>query len=114
MSYCRFGWEGSDVYVFLSDEGFECCGCRFGKTFVAGTPEEMISHLGAHRRANHFVPEHAILALWEDIPGAQTPVKAEPASLRKANIEFIIACLKVESEKLHDNTDNGNTTCDKK
>lgn len=27
MSYARFGAGGSDVYVFMSDRGLECCGC---------------------------------------------------------------------------------------
>lgn len=26
MSYCRFASDGSDVYVFESDYGIECCG----------------------------------------------------------------------------------------
>ncbi len=86
MSYCRFAWQGSDVYVFLSDQGFECCGCSLSKTFTCGTPEEMIAHLGVHRRAGHFVPEHAIMGLWEDIPGAQIPKNAEPPTLTTSKL----------------------------
>jgi hypothetical protein len=26
VSYARFGSDGSDVYVFFSDDGLECCG----------------------------------------------------------------------------------------
>lgn len=84
MSYCRFAWDGSDVYVFQSAQGFECCGCRFGGCKTLGTPEEMIAHLALHRRAGHFVPEYAITGLWQDIPGADKPIRPEPAVLTKA------------------------------
>lgn len=74
MSYCRFGWDGSDVYVFESANGLACCGCRLHDDgFLCAEPEEMIAHLVAHRRAGQFVPEHAIVGLWLDIPGAQRP-----------------------------------------
>lgn len=86
MSYCRFAWGGSDVYVFESAQGIECCGCRFGKTFVTDMPEEMIRHLAQHRRVGHYVPDFAILALWEDVPGAQRPTKPEPSELTKATL----------------------------
>lgn len=74
MSYCRFGWGGSNVYVYESDAGIECCGCCLGDTFVApcgvsfdegdhdNSPEhreaaiEMVRHLRRHRAAGHNVP----------------------------------------------------------
>ena len=88
MSYVRFAWDGSDVYMFEHcDGGIECCGCRFAKQSEGfprfGTPEEAIAHLGLHRRAGHFVPEYAITGLWNDIPGADKPVRPEPKSLTK-------------------------------
>jgi hypothetical protein len=100
MSYCRFAWGGSDVYVYESDEGITCCGCQLGTGFATDRPEEMIVHLAAHRRAGHFVPPDAILALWEDVPGAQRPREAEPAGLTRATIQFTIAMLQADLEKL--------------
>lgn len=74
MSYCRWGWDGSDVYVFESSSGFVCCcgpGCE------SKTPEEMIVHLASHRRNGGFVPAYAIEGLWHDIPGAKEPVERD-------------------------------------
>lgn len=91
MSYCRFAWDGSDVYVYESSEGITCCGCMLGTGCTTNEPEVMIAHLGAHRRAGQFVPDHAILALWEDVPGAQRPREAEPAGLTRGTIMLAIA-----------------------
>ncbi len=85
MSFCRFAWNGSDVYVYESDRGFECCGCKLSEeSFVCDTQDEMISHLAGHKRAGHFVPFYAIESLWEDIPGPETAVNPEPESLTEA------------------------------
>lgn len=84
MSYCRFAWYGSDVYVFESERGIECCGCHLDGDFVCGTPEEMIVHLGRHRRVGEFVPLFAIERLWCDVPGPDEPVTPEPPSLTEA------------------------------
>lgn len=100
MSYCRFAWGGSDVYVFPSSQGIECCGCKLGKDFVTSEPEAMIDHLAKHRRAGHFVPPEAILALWEDVPGAQSPVTPEPNEITKAHIMLTVAQLQRRVEEL--------------
>ena len=89
MSFCRFGLDGSDTYVFESCEGgIECCACALATepcgSFTAETPEEMIAHLGEHRRAGHFVPPYAIEGLWDAIPGAHQPVTSEPEAIRNA------------------------------
>ncbi len=99
MSYCRFAWGGSDVYVYEGKEGITCCGCKL-KGFTTTEPEEMIGHLALHRRAGHFVPGHAILALWEDVPGAQRPSKPEPNDLTKVSIQMQIELLRAELERL--------------
>lgn len=86
MSYCRFAWDGSDVYVYLGASGFECCGCRLpGRLggFSCDSPEEMIEHLGEHRRSGHYVPRYAIEGLWEEVPGPDKPVHPEPDTLAK-------------------------------
>ena len=100
MSYCRFGWDGSDVYVFESSAGLECCACSLQNTFTTSLPEEMIKHLAVHRRAGQYVPHNAILALWEAIPGAQRPVNPEPALMSLAHIMVAQVELELTSKKL--------------
>jgi hypothetical protein len=59
MSYCRFGEDGSDVYIFASVRGgIECCGCwvNSGESINVATQEEMLHHINLHRRAGHHVP----------------------------------------------------------
>jgi hypothetical protein len=63
MSYSRFGCDGSDVYIFPSDRGLECCVCPLTSTrqsFVCRTIREMEEHVEAHRAAGQFVPESVI------------------------------------------------------
>jgi hypothetical protein len=73
MSYCRFGWDGSDVYVFFNSENkFECCGCLLKNNnergyFVCKTEKQMINHLLKHRKKGHSVPQEAIDRLSEEI-----------------------------------------------
>lgn len=101
MSYCRFGWEGSAVFVYESEEGIECCGCALENgAFTVKEPEEMIAHLGRHRRSGHYVPEDAILGLWEDIPGAQRS-KGEDPFFTKVALERHIVQLRVQIERLN-------------
>lgn len=68
MSYARYGHEGSDVYVFRSGRGFECCGCILtpADTPVFDKQTGMIHHLQEHKKAGHTVPEHAIKRLREE------------------------------------------------
>ena len=58
MSLARFGWDGSDVYVYYDVGGFiNCCGCHLGeKSFHANTEKQMIDHLREHQKAGHHVP----------------------------------------------------------
>lgn len=102
VSYCRFGWEGSNVYVYESAQGIECCGCHLEKEgFTAKDPEEMIAHLGRHRRLGDYVPEDAILALWEDIPGAQRSGGEDPV-FTKTNLEMHIIQLQLQINRLNE------------
>jgi hypothetical protein len=67
MAYCRFGRD-SDVYVFETEGGIECCRCSLaGGTFEAGGAAEMIEHLLEHRTAGHAVPDEALVELREDL-----------------------------------------------
>lgn len=79
MSYSRFGWDGSDVYVFFAVDGFlECGGCLLQNRewipnenspsggMIAETgdnvpkrfssTQEMLDHLKLHEAAGHSVP----------------------------------------------------------
>lgn len=69
MSYVRFGEGGSDVYVYPSSSGIECCGCRFpadrDPTFTSR--QKAIDHLVAHQEAGHTVPDYVIERLRQEI-----------------------------------------------
>jgi hypothetical protein len=80
VSYARFGSDGSDVYVFTSSAGLECCGCILQRReweddsgspfggylravgdivpYVFDSNAGMIAHLELHRAAGHHVPEY--------------------------------------------------------
>lgn len=89
MSYCRFAWYGSDVYVYESDQGFECCGCSLQERGVTtDTPEAMIAHLAEHKRAGDFVPPFAIESLWADIEGPNRAVRPEPEQLTQCRLQM--------------------------
>ena len=90
MSYARFGWGGSDVYLFLNVQGFlECCGCILQETEWIDDPDrtilkgylkpvgeivqteflttaELLRHLEVHQAAGHFVPQDTIDDLLAD------------------------------------------------
>jgi hypothetical protein len=67
MSYARFGWDGSDVYVFLSVSGhLECCACKLGDAWDFPSTDAMIAHLEAHRGVGHCVPQDTIDELLAD------------------------------------------------
>lgn len=86
MSYCRFAWDGSDVYVYESADGFECCGCGLNpaEPVTLASPEAMIIHLVEHRKAGQFVPEYAIRGLWSEVSGASKPSRPMPKVLAKS------------------------------
>lgn len=65
MSYTRFGPD-SDVYVFMSDEGIECCGCPMGGSYTARSTDEMVAHLAAHVERGEAVPDDVVPSLLED------------------------------------------------
>ena len=68
MSYARFGWEGSDVYVFLSVDGcLECCACSLNpESECFDSTDAMLAHLREHVAAGDTVPEHTFARLEEN------------------------------------------------
>jgi hypothetical protein len=68
MSYCRFGWESSDAYIFGTIHNDEnvivCCGCLLVRTDDAeGYAEfdnygDLLRHINDHRVAGHHIVEH--------------------------------------------------------
>lgn len=60
MSYCRFGWESSDAYIFATTHGtenvIECCGCALSGDHAAFTSYgDVLRHIGEHRAAGHHI-----------------------------------------------------------
>jgi len=71
MSYARFGWNNSDVYVFLHVSGFlECCACLLvhdeWEPYGAKDTQTMVNHLKKHEAVGHTVPPEVYTRLWED------------------------------------------------
>jgi hypothetical protein len=74
VSYCRFGWDGSDVYIYTSVGGWiECCVCSLQPTrqaellgekiemhesFKAYDTQEMIYHIKEHREKGDHIPDY--------------------------------------------------------
>jgi hypothetical protein len=72
VSYARFGWNGSDVYVFAHVAGLlECCACaldhgEFWESFQSSDTQTMIDHLKKHEESGHIVPKNIYKDLWDD------------------------------------------------
>ena len=71
MSLVRFGSNGSDVYVYESDRGLECCGCWLDAEASPyfETADEMIDHLRQHLVAGHHVPSFVFDSLVDYVIG---------------------------------------------
>jgi hypothetical protein len=62
MSFARLSHD-SDVYVYDTDNGFECCFCRLdpdGDIKFTKTAKQMVAHLEEHRKAGHRVPNYCM------------------------------------------------------
>ena len=87
MSYCRFG--DSDAYIFLSNQGLECCGCIratriplispyvdfFGHTHTEArepvcfdTAQQMLDHIAMHRNLGDHVSLDVDERIRKDYP----------------------------------------------
>ncbi len=65
MSFCRLGPD-SDVYVYESDRGLECCFCSLRNSSPYKTARGMLKHLAIHRRRGDKVPQDAINMLLNE------------------------------------------------
>jgi len=76
MSYARFGWDNSDVYVYYTSIGQKdlliCAACYFGDdlepSYLAESTVEMLDHLKAHEKAAQIVPPSTYDSLLTDDP----------------------------------------------
>lgn len=96
MSYSRWGWDASDVYIYESGSDKEpylvCCGCGCFATYG-----ELMRHIDEHRAKNHHVPSYVddrIAAEIADgsngIPAGDPPTErvADPGPQRPEPEEF--------------------------
>lgn len=94
MSYCRFG--DSDAYIFMTDRGFDCCGCimatrialehpwtdRLGFTHEFDyepvgpftTPRAMLDHIAEHRAQGHDISEDVDIRIMSEYPDPDASV----------------------------------------
>lgn len=76
MSYARFGWDGSDVYVIHAGD-LDALECYCADRFVTPLRSEMVSHLMAHRERGDCVPQEAMDELTTEIEHDGDSVRAE-------------------------------------
>lgn len=75
MSYVRWGWENSDVYIFGGTYGegenfIECCGCPLNGDFefIRFTNYgDLLRHIDDHRGAGDHVPRFVDERIREEI-----------------------------------------------
>lgn len=91
MSYCRFAWDNSDVYVYEGSYGFECCGCKMLPSFTCDTELEMIEHLIKHLEIGHTVPQYAFTGLLDEYYSKveKKPLPAFQVKLQKMYLKVL-------------------------
>jgi hypothetical protein len=82
MSYARFGWDESDVYVFLATEGhLECCACDLSSVGAGfawfGSTAELVEHLRYHEQQGHVVPDETFAQLATDADANDEWIRAK-------------------------------------
>lgn len=90
MSYARFGWDGSDVYIFEHVGGFiQCCGCTLtnpedGEHFGFAnlkTAREALTHLDEHVKAGDHVTPRTFERIREEHPDLDAEIPPYVAPL---------------------------------
>jgi hypothetical protein len=75
MSYCRFGWDSSDVYIYQSGSDDEpylvCCGCAHLRTFGA-----LMVHIDQHRAYGQHVPSYVDARIAAEITAGDSGIPA--------------------------------------
>lgn len=69
MSYARFGWDNSDVYVYLDCGGYlTCCACgRWASPWPKFySTDDMVAHLREHQSKGDVVPDDTFVELEAD------------------------------------------------
>lgn len=72
MSYVRFHWGGSDLYIYESEQGLECCGCRLEddltgpRGWTYADPGELVRHIAEHELLGHVVRPGLAWDIWDD------------------------------------------------
>lgn len=78
MAYSRWGWDGSDLYIYMDTGGYlNCTACplmplaenakiKMNQSFHAYSTMDMIDHLGEHMDAGHNFPDSVIPDILSD------------------------------------------------
>lgn len=70
MSYCRFGWDDSSVYIIESGGSLECCGCSLSQNhWNYKDVAAFLAHLDEHEARGDVVPPTVrtdIIEDWKD------------------------------------------------
>lgn len=91
MALCRFWWDNSDVYIYYSDGGWMCCGCKLNGEWVLGDDENVVPHLIEHVNAGHTVPVHAFEEFGEKHPREEEAIEASN-KWRSEHPEYAFLC----------------------
>jgi hypothetical protein len=113
MSYARFGWHGSDVYIYEHVSGFiECCGCSLAKDEDGGvfgfgythlkTPREALAHLDQHVASGDCVPMKTFERIRQEYAEAMdTPIEpyVTPPEVAERSRKRMRELFKMKEEK---------------
>lgn len=119
MSYCRWGWDASDVYIYATGIGDQhalvCCGCKDG---CCDTYGDMLHHISAHRAAGQHVPAYVDERLrtemadpaeqWVPVGEVPETMHPDPGPQRPEPEHFTL--LKAALAKARKEEDHGQTT----
>jgi hypothetical protein len=77
MSICRKNGKDSDVYMYESGQGIECCRCELvQKNITFHSNAEAYEHLVQHVMSGDMVPGHALVRLLQESSRYSSPLIA--------------------------------------
>lgn len=106
MSYVRFNQDGSEVYLYGSDSGIVCCGCKLEEDgWATLSPKDMLEHLRQHVKAKHVVPGWLFELIKEEVKSDEREVilpelKKILKRLQKKHIEISVRKTASEADSL--------------